>query len=540
MLCAGGVRPARAQVLAQKNWAGSGVTVQVWWQRGVFYRIDPSKFQDAAPDRRGDGRGDLMGIDQRLDYLQSLGVDAVILETTPEAAGAEVTPAQAKAVGMMPTAEVGEAFDTLVRDAIGRHLRVLVELGAPASQQGDAQYLAAARAWLNQGAAGIYVPTRALEQVDGAEHIALLLQELRALTDGFPGERVLLADAPGEQDFVLQDALAKYTQLTASAPLGELGKGGAMPTAAELRAAWMAELGEAPASTQAVSTVVTKTVKRVVVRHGRKHVVTETVRSWSKPHSTAQGVANPLLVAARVPAMKDPAQRLALERTLAVMTLASKSAVLLEYGQELGLEMAGGRAALMQWTPTNLTRKPPTVVEKPSPPPVSQYKGFLPWVKPLPRNYFPPPVMPVVEESDKPVPVDPALLPGFTTGDVDAAMEASNRVRANVASETYEDGSLLNLYKQLIVLHHDNMTVRSGVMEVLNHDDVDALVWVRRAPASSRISTTVVAACNLSDRPVVLSDLGTVTVKVMRSLLVPAPGDLLKVGAGDVMVGETR
>jgi hypothetical protein len=65
-------------------------------------------------------------------------------------------------------------------------------------------------------------------------------------------------------------------------------------------------------------------------------------------------------------------------------------------------------------------------------------------------------------------------------------------------------------------------------------------VWVRRAPASSRTSTTVVVACNLSDKPVVLSDLGAVTVNVMRSLLSPAPGDLLKVAPGAVVVGETR
>ncbi len=187
---------------------------------------------------------------------------------------------------------------------------------------------------------------------------------------------------------------------------------------------------------------------------------------------------------------------------------------------------------LMQWTPANVTRKPPPPVEKPAPPPTSQYKTFLPWVKPLPRNLFPPPVMPVVEESDKPTPVDPRLLPGFTAGEVDAAMESPNGARANVALETYEDGSLLNLYKQLITLHHDNATVRSGAQQVLDYDALGALVWVRRAPASSRTSTTVVAACNLSNAPLVLRDMGAVTVNFMRSLLQPAPGDLMKVLPG--------
>ena len=519
---------ARAQVLAQKNWAGSGVTVELWWRRAVYYRVDPSRFQDST----GNGKGDLAGITQRLDYLQSLGVDAVILQTAPD--GGKAT--------LLPTPENSAAFDTLVRDAVGRHLRVLVKLGAPASQQADAQYVQAARAWLNQGAAGLYVPTAALERVDGTEHIALLLQQLRALTNSFPGERVLLADAPSTQDIVLENALAKYTQLTASAPIGLPDKGGAMPSVAELRAEWMADLGDTSASADpAAATMPAPTTtpapaakpspsKQARGRHERREGA-----------ARSQTVNNPLLLAVRVPAVADPAQRLAMERALAVMLLASRSAVLLEYGQELGLDMAGKNLPLMQWTPTNLTRKPPPVeAAQPAPSPNAGYATFLPYVRPLPKNLFPPPVMPVVEETDQPTPVEVTLLPGFTAGDLDAALEAPNGATANVATETYEPGSLLNLYKQLIRLHHDNATVRSGAQAVLNRDDLGALVWVRRAPASSRTSTTVVVACNLSDKPVVLSDLGGVTVNFMRSLLSPAPGDLLKVQPGAVVVGETR
>src|SRR5690606_34866960 len=44
-----------------------------WWQRGIVYQIYPLSFQDSD----GDGRGDLRGIRSRLDYLVSLGVDAI-------------------------------------------------------------------------------------------------------------------------------------------------------------------------------------------------------------------------------------------------------------------------------------------------------------------------------------------------------------------------------------------------------------------------------------------------------------------------------
>jgi hypothetical protein len=530
-------------VLAQKNWAGSGVTVELWWRRAVYYRIDPTKFQDST----GSGKGDLAGITQRLDYLQSLGVDAVILQTAPD--GGKST--------LLPTPEVSSAFDTLVRDAVGRHLRVLVELGAPASQQADAQYVQLARAWLNQGAAGVYLPTQALQKVDGGAHIALLLQQLRALTDGFPGGRVLLADAPSGQDVMLENALAKYTQLTASAPIGLPDKSGAMPTVAELRAEWTEDLGDtrdgdarggdasvaAAAATPAPTTKPVPSAKPTQAAKPSKSkqtVVRQARRRDSAPMSKTAN--NPLLLAVRVPAVADPAQRLAMERALAVMLLASRSAVLLEYGQELGLDSAGKGLPLMQWTPTNLTRKPPPPVEaaQPAPSPNAGYAAFLPYVKPLPKNLFPPPVMPVVEETDQPTPADVALLPGFTPGNFNAALAAPNGATANVVTETYEPGSLLNLYKQLIRLHHGNATVRSGAQMVLNRDDLGALVWVRRAPASSRTSTTVVVACNLSDKPVVLSDLGVATVSFMRSLLSPAPGDLLKVEPGAVVVGETR
>ena len=527
LLLAAGVGPLRAQVLAQKNWAGSGVTMEPWWRRAVYYRIDPEKFQDS----KGDGRGDLAGITERLDYLQSLGVDAVIVKSARaratatantgvlplrQAQGQDDGEKQAAATGMIAPGGAGDFsgagdFDGLVRAAVGRHLRVLVELGAPASQKADAQYLEMARAWLNQGAAGLYVPTQALEKVDGAEHIALLLRQLRAVTDSFPGERVLLADASGEGDPAVVNGLAKSTQLTASAALGSSTDGAV--TAATLRAEWMADLGDVAGS----------------ARRGRR------------PAEGGEG--NPLLVAARVPAMTDVAKRVAVERTLAAMQLASRSAVLLEYGQELGLAAVGGNASpLMQWTPTNLTRKPPPKVEPPAPKPEKKpaYAGFQPFVRPLPRDFFTPPVMPVVVESFEPPPVDVALLPGFTAGDFNAALAAANGATANVALETADPASLLNLYKQLIQLHHDNATVRSGSQTVLDRDAEDALVWVRRAPASSRTSTTVVVGCNLSGVPVRLGDLGGVRTAGLRSLLSPEPADLLKMAPGAVVVGETR
>ncbi len=46
-----------------------------WWKTAVFYQVYPRSFADA----NGDGIGDLRGITEKLDYLQSLGIDAIWL-----------------------------------------------------------------------------------------------------------------------------------------------------------------------------------------------------------------------------------------------------------------------------------------------------------------------------------------------------------------------------------------------------------------------------------------------------------------------------
>lgn len=48
---------------------------RAWWKEASIYQIYPASFKDS----NGDGLGDVQGVIQKLDYLQTLGVDAVWL-----------------------------------------------------------------------------------------------------------------------------------------------------------------------------------------------------------------------------------------------------------------------------------------------------------------------------------------------------------------------------------------------------------------------------------------------------------------------------
>ena len=53
--------------------AASDVPAHPWYQHAVFYEIYPRSFMDS----NGDGIGDLNGITSKLDYLKTLGIDAI-------------------------------------------------------------------------------------------------------------------------------------------------------------------------------------------------------------------------------------------------------------------------------------------------------------------------------------------------------------------------------------------------------------------------------------------------------------------------------
>lgn len=66
------MRPALQQAMSDNQ---ASTRSHPWWESCVIYQIYPRSFQDSD----GDGIGDLAGIERRLDYLASLGIDAIWL-----------------------------------------------------------------------------------------------------------------------------------------------------------------------------------------------------------------------------------------------------------------------------------------------------------------------------------------------------------------------------------------------------------------------------------------------------------------------------
>ena len=52
---------------------GNATTPRPWWKDAVVYQIYPASFKDSDDD----GIGDILGIVQKLDYIQALGADTI-------------------------------------------------------------------------------------------------------------------------------------------------------------------------------------------------------------------------------------------------------------------------------------------------------------------------------------------------------------------------------------------------------------------------------------------------------------------------------
>ncbi len=91
---------------------------------------------------------------------------------------------------------------------------------------------------------------------------------------------------------------------------------------------------------------------------------------------------------------------------------------------------------------------------------------------------------------------------GFSTNPDTWLPVAADYKTVNVAAETNDPNSLLNWYKELIAMRRNNPSLHNGGIVMLNRDDQDVLAYVRTAPSGAQ---PVVVAMNMSGAPKTLS-----------------------------------
>lgn len=96
----------------------------VWWKEAIVYQIYPRSFKDS----NADGVGDLRGIIEKLDYIQSLGVDAVwlnpIYKSPNDDGGYDIS----DYYSVQPEFGTMEDFDELLKGLHQRKLKLIMDL----------------------------------------------------------------------------------------------------------------------------------------------------------------------------------------------------------------------------------------------------------------------------------------------------------------------------------------------------------------------------------------------------------------------------
>ena len=109
---------------AEIHAAATPTSDPTWYNHAVIYEIYPRSFQDT----NGDGVGDLNGITSRLDYLQSLGVDAIWLAPMYPSPQVDFGYDISDYTAVDPQYGTLADFDRLLAAAKQRHIRILLDM----------------------------------------------------------------------------------------------------------------------------------------------------------------------------------------------------------------------------------------------------------------------------------------------------------------------------------------------------------------------------------------------------------------------------
>jgi alpha-glucosidase len=381
------VLAAPAQTLARPGLAGSGLNPDPWWMHAVFYRIG-ERAQDmlaGAPQTAVDFKA----ITAKLDALQSVGIDALIvpMPQAPQSSAHNASQTAATDAEAPIHNAALDDFDELIHQASSRGIRVLLTF--PASGL-NADLPAIAQLWLNHGIAGFHVVTPAPTTPDEAQAI---VQALRKVTNAAVGQRIVISDyEPDWSDF---DPKTQQWVVRPAPP-------------------------------------------------------------GPRPHT----------------GLLDPgAAQLEIDSSLKRLTLPDASSL----------------RSLLLLTLDRSKTPPGLLLDFRSPRP--------PAGSPDPYPALAGPIAAIL------LTTQPAAL---LDTDLTALADAPHDAATHNGTEP-KPASLADWYRQLTALRHENATLRSGSFTVLDYDDQNALVWVKRGAPGAVATPPVFVACNLSAVQVKLS-----------------------------------
>lgn len=99
-------------------------TERAWWKEAIIYQLYPRSFKDSD----GDGVGDLEGIIQKLDYLESLGVTAVWLNPIYSSPNADNGYDVSDYRGIMEEFGTMSDFDRMLQGMHERGIRLIMDI----------------------------------------------------------------------------------------------------------------------------------------------------------------------------------------------------------------------------------------------------------------------------------------------------------------------------------------------------------------------------------------------------------------------------
>lgn len=102
----------------------NGNNNEKWWKKAVVYQIYPKSFQDS----NGDGFGDLQGIIKRLDYLETLGINAIWLSPVFKSPQADNGYDISDYRDIDPTFGSLDDMEELINEAKKHNIRIMMDL----------------------------------------------------------------------------------------------------------------------------------------------------------------------------------------------------------------------------------------------------------------------------------------------------------------------------------------------------------------------------------------------------------------------------